>query len=124
MIDPSRLLERNFASESDRSWKMYLVHATRLKQANQMKAATKLVESGLAYFGKAEDVWPDAIRFYGEAQGWEDAKRMAADCGKKFRRAAPRCVAAATSPAERAEAERKTEAKAEQLIDKWIKKRR
>jgi len=120
--DPGQLLEANFRSEPDRAWKLYMVRAEGLRGAQGAPAAKKVVESGLAYFGKAEDAWPDAIRFYGETQGWDEAKRQAGDCGKQFRRAATRCNAAAVSPSEQAEIDRKSKAKGESLSNKWLKK--
>ena len=83
----------------------------------------KVLDAGLAYFQNAEEVWPDAIRFYGEAQGWDEAKRMAANCGKNFRRVSERCAQAASSPAELAEVERKSKVKAEQIVDNMLKKK-
>ena len=68
-------------------------------------------------------MWPYAVKFYGETQGWDEAKRVAAVCGKNFRRMATQCMEAAASPAEVAEAERKSKVKAEQIVDKFIKKR-
>lgn len=123
-VDPDQLLEANFRSEPDRAWKTYLIQGVRLSARHQKAPANKVIESGLAYFGKAEDAWPDAIRFYGETQGWDEAKRLAAECGKQFRLAAARCTAAATSPSEHADVKRKSEAKAEQIVDKMFKKRK
>ena len=123
IVDPGQMLEANFRSEPDRAWKLYTVRGAGLRASHGTPAAKKVLESGLAYFGKAEDAWPDAIRFYGETQGWDEAKRRAADCSKQFRRAAARCTAAAVSPAEQAEADRKSQAKAENLIDRVTKKK-
>lgn len=122
VVDPGQLLEANFRSEQDRSWKLYMIRAAGLRGTQGAPAAKKVVDAGLAYFGKAEDAWPDAIRFYGETQGWDEAKRRAGDCGKQFRRAAARCTAAAVSPNEQAEAERKSKAKGDSLSNKWLKK--
>ncbi len=121
--DPGLILETNFRSEPDRAWKTYEERSSRLKEARQAAAAKKVLESGLAYFQNAEDVWPYAVKFYGETQGWDEAKRVAAVCGKNFRRMATQCMEAAASPAELAEAERKSKVKAEQIVDKFIKKR-
>lgn len=123
VTDPGQVLEANFRSEQDRAWKLYTVRSAGLRATNGTPAAKKVIESGLAFFGKAEDAWPDAIRFYGETQGWDEAKRRAAECGKQFRRAAARCTAAAASPAEQAEADRKAKAKTDNLVDKYIKKK-
>lgn len=123
MADPGLLLEANFSSEPDRVWKTYQERSSRLREGRQTAAAKKVMDSGLAYFQNAEDAWPDAIRFYGEVQGWDEAKRMAASCSKNFRRMAERCTQAATSPAELAEAERKSKVKAEQIVEKMFKKK-
>jgi len=100
-----------------------MMRGATLKAAHQNPAARKVVDAGLAYFGKAEDAWPDAVRFYGETQGWDEAKRRAADCGKQFRRVSARCSAAAVSPAEQAAAERKDKAKADNLFERVLKKK-
>ena len=123
MQDPGQLLEANFNAEPDRAWKTYQERSTRLKDAQQLAAARKVLDAGLAYFQNAEEVWPDAIRFYGEAQGWDEARRMAANCGRNFRRVSQRCAQAASSPAELAEAERKSKVKAEQIVDNMFKKK-
>ena len=123
VADPGLILEANFRSEQDRAWKVYTMRAAGLRGSQGAPAAKKVLELGLAYFGKAEDAWPDAIRFYGETQGWDEARRRAGDCGKQFRRAVARCNAAAVSPGEQAEADRKAEAKASNLMDRLIKKK-
>ena len=122
-VDPGLILEANFKSEPDRAWKTYEERSTRLKDSHQSAAAKKVLESGLAYFQTAEDVWPYAVRFYGETQGWDEAKRVAAACSKNFRRVAAQCTQAAASPAELAEAERKSKAKADQIAEKIMKKK-
>lgn len=121
--DPGQVLEANFRSEPDRAWKTYYERSTKLKDGRQTAAAKKVMESGLAYFQNAEEAWPDAIRFYGETQGWDEAKRMAGNCGKNFRRVSLRCTQAASSPAEQAEVERKSKAKADQIVEKMFKKK-
>lgn len=121
--DSAELLDINMQSEPDRAWRVYLIQAARLKEANQRVPAKAVLDAGLAYFGRSEEVWPDAIRFIGESQGWVEAKRVAADCGKHFQRARSRCVEAATSPSEFAAAERKAEAKAKNLVDRMFKKK-
>jgi Zn-dependent protease with chaperone function len=123
MQDPGQLLEANFNAEPDRAWKTYQERSAKLKDARQAATAKKVLDAGLAYFQNAEEVWPDAIRFYGEAQGWDEAKRMAANCGKNFRRVSERCAQAASSPAELAEVERKSKVKAEQIVDNMLKKK-
>lgn len=121
--DPGLLLEANFQSEPDRAWKTYQERSNRLKNARQSAAARKILESGLAYFQNAEEVWPDAVRFYGETQGWDEAKKVAANCSRNFRRMSTQCTAAASSPAEIAEAERKSKQKADQIAEKIMKKK-
>lgn len=121
--DPGQVLEANFASEQDRAWKTYIERSGRLKGGGQTVAAKKVMELGLAYFQTAEEAWPDAVRFRGETQGWPEAKTMAASCGKTFRRMSARCSVAASSPAELAEAEKKSKAKTDQLGDKLFKRK-
>jgi len=79
------------------------------------------MDQGLGYFQNAEEAWPDAIRFYGEVQGWDEAKRMAQSCGINFRRVSERCTQAATSPSEQETAERKTKEKSDQIAKKLFK---
>ena len=113
--DAGLVLEANFRSEPDRSWKLYQERSSRLQDARQTAAAKKVMEQGLAYFDKAEEPWPEAIRFYGETQGWDDAKKLAQNCSKNFRSMATRCLQAAASPAELAEVARKSKEKADQI---------
>jgi Zn-dependent protease with chaperone function len=121
--DPGQVLEANFQSEPDRAWKTYQERSSRLKNGHQNAAAKKILESGLAYFQNAEEVWPDAVRFYGETQGWDEAKKVAANCSRNFRRMSAQCTQAANSPAETAEAERKSKQKADQIAEKIMKKK-
>lgn len=121
--DAAELLDINMQSEPDRAWRVYLIQAARLKAANQRTPAKAVLDAGLAYFGTSEEVWPDAIRFIGQLQGWDEAKRTAAACGKHFQRMRSRCGEAATSPSEIAAAERKAEAKAKNLVDRMFKKK-
>lgn len=120
VADFGKVLEANFHSEPDRAWKIYQERSTKLKDARQTAAAKKVMKSGFAYFQNAEEAWPDAIRFYGETQGWDEAKRMAANCGKNFRRVSLRCMQAASSPAEQADVEQKSKAKADQIVKKMF----
>ena len=119
--DPGLVLEANFASEPDRAWKTYQERSRRLQEARQTPAAKKAMDQGLAYFQNAEEAWPDAIRFYGETQSWDEAKRMAQNCGKNFRRVSARCTQAATSPAEQETADRKMKEKTDQIGKKLFK---
>ena len=119
--DLSRFLELNFSSEADRAWKIYQERSSRLKNEGQTVAAKKVMEQGLGYFKNAEDAWPEAIRFYGEIQGWDEAKRMAKTCGENFRRVSSRCSQAAASPAEIVETERRNKAKSDQIGKKLLK---
>jgi Zn-dependent protease with chaperone function len=120
-IDPGQVLEANFQSEPDRAWITYQERSEKLKDTRQTVAAKKVMEQGLAYFQNAEEAWPQAIRFYGETQGWDEAKRMAQSCGKNFKRVSARCSQAAASPAERADAERKSKEKADQIAKRLFK---
>ena len=119
--DPGLVLEANFFSEPDRAWKTYQERSRRLQDGRQTAAAKKVMDQGLDYFQNAEEAWPDAIRFYGEAQGWDEAKRMAQNCGKNFRRVSERCTQAATSPSEQETAERKNKEKGDQIAKKLFK---
>lgn len=120
--DAGQVLEANFNSESDRAWITYRERSTKLKEARQSAAATRVMESGFAYFQNAEEVWPDVIRFKGETKGWKEAKDVADICGKHFRRLSSRCAQAAISPSEQADIERKEKAKAEEIVNKMFKK--
>lgn len=120
-VDVGRVLEANFSSEPDRAWITYQERSSKLKEVGQTSEAKKIMEQGFAYFQNAEEAWPQAIRFYGETQGWDEAKRLAQNCGKNFRRVSARCTQAATSPAEAATAERKSNEKADQITKKWSK---
>lgn len=120
-VDTGQVLEANFSSEPDRAWITYQERSSKLKEVRQTPAAKKVMEQGFAYFQNAEEAWPQAIRFYGETQGWDEAKRLAQNCGKNFRRVSARCTQAATSPVEAATAERKSKEKADQITKKWSK---
>ncbi|KFC63770.1 M48 family metallopeptidase [Massilia sp. LC238] len=121
-FDPALLLDKNLESAPDRAWKVYVVRSERLKDG-QRANARKILDAGLQYFQNAEEAWPDAVRFYGETQGWDEAKRMAGNCGQRFRRVSQRCTNAAASPAERAAQEKHTEQKASSMVDKLFKKK-
>ena len=120
-IDAGQVLEANFSSEPDRAWITYQERSSKLKDVRQVAAAKKVMDLGLAYFQNAEEAWPQAIRFYGETQSWDEAKRLAQTCSKNFRRVSTRCTQAATSPVEVASAERKSKEKADQIAKKWFK---
>ena len=120
-VDAGQVLEANFSSEPDRAWITYQERSNKLKDVRQIPAAKKIMEQGLAYFQNAEEAWPQAIRFYGETQGWDEAKRLAQNCSKNFRRVSVRCTQAATSPVEVANVERKNKEKADQIAKKWFK---
>lgn len=120
-VDPGQVLEANFQSEPDRAWFTYQERSDKLKDARQTAAAKKVMQLGLTYFQNAEEAWPQAIRFYGETQGWDEAKRMAQSCGKNFKRISARCSQAAASPVELAEVDRKSKEKADQIAKKLFK---
>lgn len=119
--DPGQVLEANFLSEPDRAWKTYQERSKRLQEGRQTAAAKKVMDQGLGYFQNAEEAWPDAIRFYGETQGWDEARRMAQNCGKNFWRVSARCTQAAISPSEQKTVDRKTKEKTEQIAKKLFK---
>lgn len=121
-FDPAQLLDKNLDSAPDRAWKIYMVRSERLKGSRRADAR-KILDTGLQYFQNAEEAWPDAIRFHGETQGWDEAKKLAASCGQRFRRVSQRCTSAASSPAERAAQEKQTEQKANSMVEKLFKKK-
>lgn len=120
-VDPGLVLEANFQSEPDRAWITYQERSEKLKDTRQTVAAKKVMERGLAYFQNAEEAWPQAIRFYGETSGWDEAKRMAQNCSKNFKRLSARCSRAAASPVELADTDRKSKEKADQIAKKLFK---
>ena len=119
--DLGKFFELNFNSEADRSWKIYQERSSRLKNEGQTAAAKRVMDQGINYFKNAEEAWPDAIKFYGESQGWDEAKRMATACGENFRRVSSRCSQAATSPVEFLEIERQNKIKSDQITKKLLK---
>lgn len=118
----ANLLDTNLKSEQDRAWVVYMERSTQLEASGQRKAATRLMDEGLAYFDQASDVWPQAIEFYGQTAGWDQAKKMAQSCNGRFKSMAAACTSAAATPQERAEQARKSEEKSEQLVNKLFKK--
>ncbi|WP_315126925.1 M48 family metalloprotease [Comamonas antarctica] len=121
--DLGSLFEANFNSETDRAWALYTERSTRLKESGQRDASKKLLERGLQHFAVAEETMPYAVRFYGEVDGWERAKQQAQQCRQRFPRVAGRCDSAARSPQEVAEIDRRTEKKASEITDRWLKKK-
>lgn len=121
-FDPALLLDRNLESAPDRAWRVYMVRSGGLKGGRRADAR-KILEVGLQHFQNAEEAWPDAVRFYGETQGWDEAKKMASNCGQRFRRVSQRCTSAAASPAERAAQEKQSEQKANSMVEKLFKKK-
>ena len=119
--NPGLVLEANFLSEPDRAWKTDQERSRRHQDGRQTAATKKVMDQGLCYFRNAEEAWPDAIRFYGEAQGWDEAKRMAQNCGENFQRVSARCTQAATSPSEQEAMDRKTKEKSDQITKKLFK---
>lgn len=123
LVTPADLLDRNIASVPDRAWLTYVERATQLYAHGEREAGLKVMRDGLSYFQEAGNAWPQAIRFTGQARGWNDAKQLAQVCGTKFKSLAETCSLAAASPAELAERERKSKEKGEQLANKLIKKK-
>jgi len=119
--DPSQLLEANFNAEPDRAWITYKERSSKLKDNRQVPAAQRVVDQGLAYFSRAEEAMPYAVRFYGETKGWDEAKRRAQACAKDFPRAAARCNQAAMSPAEQKQQDRADKVKKEGLFERFLK---
>lgn len=121
-VDPGKILELNFNSPPDRAWRSYLERALQLQANGDAAAAKKTIDSGLAVFRQAPDAWPQAIRFYGETQGWKLAKAMAGECATEHHSAANACREAALSPAERREAELRAQQKGDQIGKDLVKK--
>ncbi|WP_447920035.1 M48 family metalloprotease [Achromobacter aegrifaciens] len=117
----SALLDRNLASESDRAWQVYVLRANNLLGAGQSAPASKVMDQGFGYFRNSALAWPEAIRFYGQTQGWEQARKLAQECASRFSSYAGECSKAAQSPAEQAEAKRRSEQKTQSLVDKLFK---
>jgi|GEM_PF-845268 len=118
----SALLDRNLQSEGDRAWQIYVLRANTLLGAGQRGPATTVMNQGFDYFKDAALAWPEAIRFYGQADSWDRARKLAQECGSRFPTHASACSKAAQSPAEQAEAKRRGEQKAQSLVDKLFKK--
>jgi len=116
------LLDRNLQSEGDRTWRVYVLRANNLLGAGQRGPATAVMNQGFDYFKDAGLAWPEAIRFYGQAGNWDKARQLAQDCSSRFPSYASACSKAAQTPAEEAEAKRKSEQKAQSLVDRLFKK--
>jgi hypothetical protein len=117
----SALLDRNLASEPDRAWQVYVLRANNLLGAGQSGPASKIMGQGFEYFRGSALAWPEAIRFYGQTQGWDQARKLAQECASRFASYAGECSKAAQSPAEQAEAKRRSEQKAQSLVDRLFK---
>lgn len=120
--DLTQLFEANMNSDNDRAWMAYTERSSRLNERGQRAEATRVLERGMAHFSQAEEVMPFAIRYYGETEGWAKAKEKAQDCGRRFPSAAKRCNVAALSPSETAAVKQQEKLKAEQLVNKVMKK--
>lgn len=121
--DLGSLFDANFNSEADRAWALYTERSTRLKESGQRDASKRVLERGLQHFAVAEETMPYAVKFYGETDGWDRAKQQAQQCRQRFPRVAERCQTAARSPQEVAEIDRRSEKKASELTDRWLKKK-
>jgi predicted Zn-dependent protease len=120
--DLAQLFEANINSDNDRTWFAYTERSSRLKQSGQRADATRVLERGIAYFSQAEEIMPFAVNHYGETEGWNKAKERAQDCSQRFPKAAKRCNAAALSPSEIAAVQQQEKQKAEQLVNRLMKK--
>lgn len=121
--DHGAILEANLNSPVDRAWFVFVERSAQLEARGQRSAATRLMNQGIGHFEHAGQAWPQAIQFVGQTRGWNEAKQMASECSKRFRSMSEACALAATSPVEQAERERKSKEKADQLVNKWMKKR-
>lgn len=114
----SAVLERNFKTAPDRAWLAYLERTEQLRASGQPRQAQAVMQAGFNYFRDAEEVWPKAIAFYGENQGWDVAKKLAEECVKRFSRKAKECKKAAISPTEQDQLDKTMEGKAKSLLNK------
>jgi predicted Zn-dependent protease len=120
--DLTQLFEANMNSDNDRAWLAYTERSSRLIQRGRRTDATRVLERGLEHFAQAEDVLPYAVSYYGESEGWVKAKEKAQDCSRRFPKVARRCNVAALSPTEVAALKQQENQKAEQLVNKLLKK--
>lgn len=120
--DPGTILDANLNSPADRAWLVFVERSAQLEVRGQRAAAARLMEQGIGHFGHAGQAWPQAIQFLGQTRGWDEAKRMAGECSKRFRNMGEACALAAASPAEQAERDRKSKEKTDHLVNKWRKK--
>ena len=96
-----------------------------LEASGQRKDAIQVMDQGFAHFEASASIWPQAIAFYGQTQGWAQAQALAQSCRERFGSLAPEttaCNTAAATPEERAAAQRKTDEKADQLVKKLFNK--
>lgn len=120
--DLTQLLDPNINSENDRAWFSYMERSNRLKQRGRRAEAAQVLERGMTHFAQAQEIMPFAVVFYGETVGWAKAKETAQDCARRFPKAAKQCNDAARSPAEVAAAQQQDKQKAEQFMNKFLKK--
>lgn len=117
----SEILNANLSSSQDRAWAAYAERIDALSAARQWRAARAVMADAFEHFSDAPQIWPYSVRFMGETDGWEAAKRLASECGRRFAAQASACAEAALSPSERRQRERQSEAKAQQLVDKLFR---
>ena len=122
-VDQGKVLELNFNSPADRAWKAYVVRAQQFQASGDITSATKTIDAGLSVFRKAPEAWPQAIQFYGQTKSWKIAKNMEKECTLEHKSMESACRAAAVSPAEQAETDRKSKSKSDKAVDQWLKKK-
>src|SRR5690606_13440187 len=119
--DAGKVFSLNMTQEADRAWISYVERGAQLLAAGQPAEARRVAEEGFGYFRNASHVWPEAIAFIGSTYDWAKAKRMAEECKSLFPGMADSCRKAAFSPAEKADENRKTEKKAEDVMNRLFK---
>lgn len=121
LAQDTALLGANIRSAKDRAWITYQQLAERYIAQGRKSEAGMIVAQARSHFPMAFDPMLYEIRFTGEhGQGWQLAKSLALSCSRQQRSitAKQQCLAAATSPQEKAQQEAASRAKAQALSNK------
>ncbi|MDE2599220.1 MAG: M48 family metalloprotease [Rhodocyclaceae bacterium] len=114
-------LSANLSSPNDAAWFVYVKRSDQLLQSGNVVGANTVFQQGFAQYQNASAVWPQSIKLTGRIQGWEQAKKLADICAKRFTSVAAQCRDAAASPAEIAQRERLNKERSEAIVKKWFK---
>lgn len=120
--DADDVVQRSLRTAHARAWKNYAWRVDEQKKRGRSSDALATLQQGHAYFAAAPATWPQAITLYGQLGQWKTAKEMASVCVDKFPSYTAMCNNAARTPQEIAQEKRKSEEKAEKVVDKWMKK--